>query len=72
VTITPYLRGQAFDPDIVVAMSQAYQTTCRTLGLVDRDDLKELVAKEVIGLAETGVRTLTALYMRTLERLGAF
>jgi hypothetical protein len=53
---TPYLRGQAFDPDIVVATSQAYQTTCRTLGL-DRDDLKELVAKQVIELAERGVRT---------------
>jgi hypothetical protein len=72
VPITPYLRGQAFDPDIIVAMSQAYQTTCRTLGVVDRDDLKELVAKEIIGLAETGVGTPTALYMRTLERLGAF
>jgi hypothetical protein len=66
--ITPFLRNQAFDPETVVAMSEAFQGACQALGLTDRNDpLNELVAKRVIDLAQMGVRSSADLYMRTLQ-----
>jgi hypothetical protein len=65
--ITPFLRGRAFDPETVVAMSRAFRSACRALGLRDRDDaLNKMVAEYVINLAQTGVITPTALYMLTV------
>lgn len=70
--ITPFLRNQAFDPETVAAMSEAFQNACRALGLADREDrLNELVAKRLIELAQTGVRSPSALYMRTLQEFKA-
>jgi hypothetical protein len=66
--ITPFLCNMAFEPETVAAMSEAFQGACQTLGLSDRNDpLNELVAKRVIELAQTGVRTSAALYTRTLQ-----
>ena len=36
--IIPFLRGQAFDPELIEAMSTAFTKACDTLGLVDRAD----------------------------------
>jgi len=66
--ITPFVHGETFDPDIINAMSQAYQKACRTLGLADRDDgLTRLVGKHIVELAQKGVYTPLALYLRTVE-----
>jgi hypothetical protein len=45
--ITPFLRGQAFDPETVEAMGTALVTTCDALGLSDRNDaMTQLVAEK--------------------------
>jgi hypothetical protein len=60
--ITPFLNGQAFDPDTVEAMGKAFVSTCEALGLSDRTDpLAELIAKKIIELAQRGLRNPTAL-----------
>jgi hypothetical protein len=70
--ITPFLSGQAFDPETVEAMGSAFNEACKTLGLVDRaDKYAELVAKRVIELAQRGIRTKTALYHGTVRTFRA-
>jgi hypothetical protein len=67
--IRQFLRSQSFDPEAIEVMSKAYQDACRTLGLADRGDpMNELIAKQIIQLAQSGVRTPTALYMITVTK----
>jgi hypothetical protein len=66
--VTPFLCGQAFDPETVEAMGGAFTEACRALGLVDRADKPaELVAKRIIELAQRGIRTKAALYHGTVR-----
>ena len=66
--ITPFLRGQAFDPETVDAMAKAFVTTCEALGLSNRDDsMTELVAETIIELAQRGIKDPTALHMATIK-----
>lgn len=66
--ITPFLRNQAFDPEAVRAMGDAFNAARETLGLNDRDDkLTELVARRIIDLAQQGVQTKTDLYLMTVQ-----
>jgi hypothetical protein len=62
--ITPFLNGQAFDPETIEAMGKAFVTTCEALGLSDRTDaMTELVAKKIIELAQRGYKNPTALHL---------
>ena len=36
--INPFLKGQAFDPELVEAMGAAFVRTCDALGLTERTD----------------------------------
>lgn len=59
--------SQTFDPQLIEAMARAYRGACRTLGLSMRNDaFNEMVARHLIELAQSGVRTSTALYMLTV------
>jgi hypothetical protein len=50
--ITPYVAGQAFEPDVIREMSVALQTACEKLELKLTDDpATRLVASKVIELA---------------------
>jgi hypothetical protein len=70
--IIPFLRGQVFDPELIEAMSMAFTDACETLGLIQRpDQMTELVARQIIELAERGVRTQAALYFMTVEEFKA-
>jgi hypothetical protein len=70
VPITPYLRGQAFDPATIEAMEKAFVTTCEALGLGDRTSLmNEIVARKIIELAQRGLRDPTALYFAAMREL---
>ena len=70
--ITPFLNGQAFDPDTVEAMGKAFVSTCEALGLNDRTDpLAELIAKKIIELAERGLRDPTALSLAARQEFRA-
>lgn len=66
--ITPFLRGQAFDPEAVEAMGKAFVTTCEALGLSDRDDaMTQLVAQKIIELAQRGLKTPTGLHLAAIK-----
>ena len=53
--ITPFLKGQAFDPELVEAMSAAFERTCDALGLTERTDpITTLVAEKIIEAAQRG------------------
>jgi len=70
VPITPFLRGQAFDPELVEAMGVAFLDTCSVLGLADRaDPITKLVAEKIIELAERGLRNPTAMRVMAVEEL---
>jgi hypothetical protein len=66
--ITPYLAGQAFDPEAIREMSLALETVCYTLGLKLTDDSNtRLVASKIIELAQRGVRDGPTLGAMTLK-----
>jgi len=50
------IRDNAFDPEVILVMSAAFEDALTTLHLVDREDpLVELVAKKVIECAQSGI-----------------
>jgi hypothetical protein len=68
VPITPFLSGQAFEPDVLRNMSAAFETVCEKLGLIIRHDpATELVAKFIIELAQRGVHDVDALLKAALS-----
>ncbi len=68
--VTPFLKGQAFDPELVEAMGAAFVSTCDALGLADRTDpITALVAEKIIELAERGLRNPTAMQLMAIEGL---
>ena len=66
--ITPFLRGQAFDPELVNAMGAALSKTCDALGLTERNDVT-LVAEKIIELAERGLRNPTTIHRMAMTEL---
>ena len=69
MSITPFLRDQAFEPEALDNMADALREARKTLGLKDRDDkLTELVARQIVDLARQGVRTKTTLYLLTVKK----
>jgi len=70
VPITPFLRGQAFDPELVNAMGAAWSKTCDALGLTERaDPITTLVAEKIIELAERGLRNPSAIHLMAMTEL---
>ncbi len=72
MTITPFLSGQAFGPEVVRDMSTALEDVCKALQLKPGSDpASERVAKKIIELAQRGVRDPAALAERALLELKA-
>ena len=68
--ITPFLKGQAFDPELVNAMAAAFSKTCDALGLAERTDpITALVAEKIIELAQRGLRNPTAMHDMAMVEL---
>jgi hypothetical protein len=66
--ITPFLAGQAFEPDVIREMSLALETVCQKLELRLTDDPStRLVASKIIELAQRGVRDAATLSTMTLK-----
>jgi hypothetical protein len=66
--ITPYLAGQAFEPEVIRQMSLALETVCETLRLTLTDDPNtRLVASKIIELAQRGLRDAPTLSAMTLK-----
>src|SRR5262249_22151837 len=69
--ITPFLQGQAFDPETLQTIANALVATCEALGLSDRDDaMTQLVAEKVIELAKRGLKNPTALRLAAIKEFG--
>lgn len=68
--ITPFLRGQAFDPELIEMMAAAFSKTCDALGLAERSDpITALVAEKIIELAERGLRNPAAMHLMAINEL---
>ena len=66
--VTPFLIGQPFEPDVVRAMSVAFEDVCGLLNLKSRSDPQsEVVAKKIIELAQRGIRDPTVLRERAMQ-----
>ena len=69
--IRPFLADQAFDPEVITAMSLALQRACDALRLKAIDDIAtRLVAEKIIALAQRGVRdadTLVSMVLKDLQ-----
>jgi len=64
----PFLRGLTFPPETLKNMGDALVSACETLGLTDRtDQLTEMVARHIVGLAQRGVTTKAAFYLLTVQ-----
>ena len=65
------LNGSAFSPDDITILSAAFEDALRTLGLTDRaDPATELVAQQIVSIAQQGERDpvrLSELALKALE-----
>ena len=68
--ICPLLTDQAFDPEVITAMSLALERACDALRLKAIDDIAtRLVAEKLIELAQRGIRDPDTLASMLLEDL---
>jgi hypothetical protein len=68
MAITPFLAGQAFDPEAIEKMSAAFVATCDALHLKIGDDpATRFVAETVIQFAQRGIRDPDMLRKLTLK-----
>jgi hypothetical protein len=66
--ITPFLAGQAFDPETIEKMSAALVSACEALHLkVGDDPATRFVAEKVIEFAQRGIRDPNMLRKLTLQ-----
>jgi hypothetical protein len=66
--ITPFLAGQAFDPEAIENMSAAFLAACDALRLkVGDDPATRTVAAKVIEFAQRGIRDPNMLRKLTLK-----
>ena len=66
--ITPFLAGQAFEPEAIENMSAAFVAACDALRLkVGDDPATRLVAEKIIEFAQRGIRDPNVLCKLTLK-----
>ena len=69
--ITPFLAGQAFDPETIENMSAALVEACDALHLRVADDpATRFVAEKIIGWAQRGIRDPNMLWKLTVNEFG--
>ena len=64
--VTPFLQGKPFDPEMIAAMSRTLEKVCGELGLTLQDPAAEVIASNIIELAQRGVKASPALYLATM------
>ena len=66
-----FLQKQAFGPEEIQLMTTAFEDALRVLQLHDRSDpVTEIIAKAIIGIAQTGERDPVQLRKRAIANLG--
>jgi hypothetical protein len=69
--ITPFLAGQAFDPETIENMSAALIEACDALQLRVADDpATRFVAEKIIEWAQRGIRDPNMLWKLTVNEFG--
>ncbi len=69
--ITPYLSGQAFDPETLRNMGKVFEEVCARFGLpIRHDPATEVLAKFIIERAQRGMRDYDVLLKATLVEFG--
>ncbi len=72
MTIYPLFADQAFEPETLECMSEAYEAVCEALELnVKKDMITETVAERIIEYAQRGVRDKARLTEMTLQAFNA-
>lgn len=70
--ILGFLTNQAFEPEVIANMSQAFEAACEALQLKIVDDLATRhVAAKIIELVQRGIRDQPALLQQTLREFSA-
>jgi hypothetical protein len=68
--IRPFLADQAFDPEVITAMSLALERVCDALRLKAIDDIAtRLIAEKIIKQAQRGIPDPDTLVSRVLQDL---
>jgi hypothetical protein len=68
MAVYPLFSDQAFEPETLKSMSQAYQAVCEALRLnVKKDMVTETVAERIVEFAQRGVRDTPSLTTMTLQ-----
>jgi hypothetical protein len=72
MTIHNLFKNSPFGPEDIAILVAAYDEALRSLGLTQRDDdpLAEMVAKQIIAIAQTGIRDPAILAERAIRDLG--
>ena len=66
------LQHQAFEPEVIAAMTAAYEDTLRALRLADRaDPITEILAQRIIEFAQRGERDPVRLRDLVLQSLSS-
>jgi hypothetical protein len=69
--ITPFLAGQAFDPETIENMSAALVAACDALHLKVADDpATRFVAEKIMEWAQRGIRDPNMLWKLTVNEFG--
>jgi hypothetical protein len=68
--VIPLFKDASFEPEVTQAMAQAYDQAREQLNGSANDLVKEVIAKRIIHLAQTGVHDPIVLRERALEALG--
>jgi hypothetical protein len=65
------LQNSPLGPEEIAILTDAYERTLRTLGLIDRNDpVTEIVARKIIELGQRGVREAVKLSELAIKELG--
>ena len=65
------LQNSPLGPEEIAILTDAYERTLRTLGLIDRNDpVTEIVARKIIELGQRGVREAIKLSELAIKELG--
>ena len=67
--ITPYLKGKAFDPDLIGTMGAAFDRVCNALDCEKDGALRVQIAQTVIALAQRGIKDADRLVAATLGEI---
>jgi hypothetical protein len=70
-TVIPFFRDKAFEPQATQIMGAAYDKACETLhGVAQAELVKEIIAKRIVQVAQSGERDPERLCARGLLALG--